>query len=451
MKGKIMATKVSIVSLGCAKNQVDAEMLFYKIREAGYEISEDPGVCDVAIVNTCGFIESAKQESIDEILELSTLKREGQIKKIIVTGCLAERYNNDMMKEMCEIDAVVGIGANNDIVAILDKVMDDEKVQAHPDKLLMPLEGKRLQSTPQHTAYIKISEGCDNRCSYCAIPMIRGRFRSRDIEDVVKEAEGLAERGVKELNVIAQDTTRFGEDKYGKPMLAELLRRLCRIDGFKWIRVLYCYPDRITDELIDTIASEDKIVKYMDIPLQHCDGDVLRRMNRHGDRESLTALMNKIKDKIPNVIFRSTFITGFPGETEEQFNELAEFAADMKFQRLGCFAYSPEEDTKAAEMPDQIDEEIKQKRADIIMEHQQQVMAEYCKSLVGKEIEVLVEGFDKLAECFFGRSYADAPEVDGCVFFTCDGEKPKAGDFVKVRVTDYTGCDPVGEFVGKID
>lgn len=446
-----MNYKVGIVSLGCAKNQVDAEMLLYTLKNRGFIIVNDPADADAVIVNTCGFIESAKQESINEIIELGKLKDEGKIKAIIVTGCLAQRYKSEISEQLYEVDSVIGIGANETIADIVLETLDGQKCESFPDKVCLPLEGGRILSTPPYTAYLKIAEGCDNRCSYCAIPMIRGRFRSRDIEDVVKEAEGLAERGVKELNVIAQDTTRFGEDKYGKPMLAELLRRLCKIDGFKWIRVLYCYPDRITDELIDTIANEDKIVKYMDIPLQHCNKDILRRMNRHGDRESLTALMNKIKDKIPNVIFRSTFITGFPGETEEQFNELAEFAADMKFQRLGCFAYSPEEDTKAAEMPDQIDEEIKQKRADIIMEHQQQVMAEYCESLVGKEIEVLVEGFDKLAECFFGRSYADAPEVDGCVFFTCDGEKPKAGDFVKVRVTDYTGCDPVGEFVGKID
>ena len=451
-----MSSKVGIVSLGCPKNQVDAEMLLFTLKSKGFELVNDPADADAVIVNTCGFIESAKQESINEIIELGKLKQEGKIKAIIVTGCLAERYKNEITRQLYEVDAALGIGANSQIADVVAELLSDntehkEKIEKFPDKQLLCLEGRRIQSTPPYTAYLKIAEGCDNRCSYCAIPMIRGRFRSRDIEDVVKEAEGLAERGVKELNVIAQDTTRFGEDKYGKPMLAELLRRLCRIDGFKWIRVLYCYPDRITDELIDTIASEDKIVKYMDIPLQHCNKDILRRMNRHGDRESLTALMNKIKDKIPNVIFRSTFITGFPGETEEQFNELAGFAADMKFQRLGCFAYSPEEDTKAAEMPDQIDDEIKQKRADIIMEHQQLVMAEYCESLVGKEIEVLVEGFDKLAECFFGRSYADAPEVDGCVFFTCDGEKPKAGDFVKVRVTDYTGCDPVGEFVGKID
>ena len=315
-----MNYKVGIVSLGCAKNQVDAEMLLYTLKNRGFIIVNDPADADAVIVNTCGFIESAKQESINEIIELGKLKDEGKIKAIIVTGCLAQRYKSEISEQLYEVDSVIGIGANETIADIVLETLDGQKCESFPDKVCLPLEGGRILSTPPYTAYLKIAEGCDNRCSYCAIPMIRGRFRSRDIEDVVKEAEGLAERGVKELNVIAQDTTRFGEDKYGKPMLAELLRRLCRIDGFKWIRVLYCYPDRITDELIDTIASEDKIVKYMDIPLQHCNKDILRRMNRHGDRESLTALMNKIKDKIPNVIFRSTFITGFPGETEEQFS-----------------------------------------------------------------------------------------------------------------------------------
>lgn len=439
-----MNYKVGIVSLGCAKNQVDAEMLLFTLKNRGFIIVNDPADADAVIVNTCGFIESAKQESIDEIIELGKLKQEGTIKAIIVTGCLAERYQSEISKQLYEVDSVIGIGANESIADVVLDTLNGKKCESFPDKVCLPLEGGRILSTPPYTAYLKIAEGCDNCCSYCAIPLIRGGFRSRKPDDVIKEAEDLAKQGVVELNVIAQDTTRYGEDLFGKPYLAQLLQRLCKIDRFKWIRVLYCYPDRITDELIDTIASEDKIVKYMDIPLQHCNGDVLKNMNRHGNRESLTQLINKIRAKIPNVIFRSTFITGFPGETEEQFEELAKFAAEMKFQRLGCFAYSAEEDTKAALMTDQIDDEVKQKRADIIMEHQQSVMAEYCESLVHKEIEVLVEGFDKLAECYFGRSYADAPEVDGCVFFTCDGKKPKAGDFVKVTVTDYMGCDPIG-------
>ena len=442
-----MNYKVGIVSLGCAKNQVDAEMLLFTLKNKGFTIVNDPADADAVIVNTCGFIDSAKQESIDEIIELGKLKQDGTIKAIIVTGCLAERYKNEITKQLYEVDAAIGIGANQKIADVVLEALNGKKTELFPDKSLLPMEGGRVQSTPFYTAYLKVAEGCDNCCTYCAIPLIRGHFRSRQPDDVIKEAEQLAANGVKELNVIAQDTTRYGEDLFGEPYLAKLLKRLCKIDGFKWIRVLYCYPDRVTDELIDVIAEEDKIVKYIDIPLQHCNGEVLRNMNRRGNRESLTALLNKIKSKIPNVIFRSTFITGFPGETEEQFEELADFAAEIKFQRLGCFPYSKEEDTKASLMENQIDDDVKQKRADIIMEHQQSVMAEYCESLVGSEVEVLVEGYDKLAECFFGRTYADAPEVDGCVFFTCNGEKPKAGDFVKVKITDYMGCDPVGERV----
>ena len=440
-----MNYKVGIVSLGCAKNQVDAEMLLFTLKQRGFIIVNDPADADCVIVNTCGFIESAKQESIDEIIELGKLKQEGTIKAIVVTGCLAQRYQNEITKQLYEVDAAIGIGANSRIADVVCDVLADKKVELFPDKICLPLEGGRIQSTPPYTAYIKIAEGCDNCCTYCAIPQIRGRFRSRKPEDIINEAESLAKSGVKELNVIAQDTTRYGEDLFGEPYLAKLLQKLCKIDGLKWIRVLYCYPDRLTDELIETIANEDKIVKYIDLPLQHCNGSVLKRMNRHGDLETLTALINKIRAKIPNVILRTTFITGFPGETEEQFEELAQFAADMKFERLGCFAYSQEENTPAAKMPEQIDEDIKQKRADIIMEHQQGVMADYCESLIGSEVEVLVEGFDKLAECFFGRSYADSPEVDGCVFFTCNGKKPSNGEFVKVKITDYMGCDPVGE------
>lgn len=440
-----MNEKVGIVSLGCAKNRVDAEMLLFTLKSRGYELVGDPADADAVIVNTCGFIESAKQESIDEIIELGKLKAEGKIKAIIVTGCLAERYQNEITRQLYEVDAAVGIGGNEKIADIVAEVLGGKKTELFPEKELLPLEGGRVQSTPFYTAYLKIAEGCDNRCTYCAIPLIRGGFRSRKPEDVIAEAKRLAQSGVKELNVIAQDTTRYGEDLFGEPQTAKLLKELCKIDGFEWIRVLYCYPDRVTDELIDVIASEDKIVKYIDLPLQHCNGEVLKHMNRRGDRESLTALINKIKAKIPNVVIRSTFITGFPGETEEQFEELAEFAAEVKFQRLGCFPYSQEEDTPAAEMPDQIDEDLRQKRADIIMEHQQGVMADWCETLVGTEIKVLVEGYDRLAERYFGRTYADAPEVDGCVFFSAKSRKPAAGEFVKVMVSDFIGCDPIGE------
>ncbi len=442
-----MNKKVGIVSLGCAKNQVDAEMLLFTLRGRGYTIVDDPAKADAVIVNTCGFIDSAKQESIDEIIELGNLKREGKIKAIIVTGCLAERYQDEITKQLYEIDAAVGIGANEQIADVVEQVLGgSDTLELFPDKLSLPLEGGRVLSTPFYTAYLKIAEGCDNKCTFCAIPMIRGKFRSRKIENLIDEAKGLAADGVRELNIIAQDTTRYGEDLYGKPSLDKLLTELCKIDGLHWIRVLYCYPDSITDALIDVMAREGKIVNYIDLPLQHCNSEILRKMHRRGDRASLTALLNKMREKIPNVIFRSTFITGFPGETEEQFEELAEFAKEMNFQRLGCFAYSQEEGTPAAKMPDQLDDDVKQQRADIIMEHQQQVMAEYCESLLDTDIEVLVEGFDRLAECWYGRTYADAPEVDGCVFFTSP-QKPQIGSFVTVHITDYLGCDPYGEII----
>ena len=442
-----MNNKVAVISLGCAKNQVDAEMLLYTLKERGFKLVDEAEKADAVIVNTCGFIDSAKQESIDEIIEIGSLKREGKIKAIIVTGCLAERYQDEITKQLYEIDAAVGIGANDQIADIVEKALSfGETIEIFPDKLLLPLEGGRVQSTPFYTAYLKIAEGCDNKCTFCAIPMIRGKFRSRNIESLIDEAKTLAANGVRELNVIAQDTTRYGEDIYGKPSLDKLLTELCKIDGLHWIRVLYCYPDSITDSLIDVMSKEDKIVKYIDLPLQHCNSEILHRMHRRGDRESLTALLRKIKEKMPNVIFRSTFITGFPGETEEQFEELAEFAKEINFQRLGCFAYSQEEGTPAAKMPGQLDEETKQRRADIITEHQQSVMADYCESLIDTEVEVLVEGFDRIAECWYGRSYADAPEVDGCVFFTAE-EKPAVGDFIKVKITDYMGVDPFGEKV----
>ncbi len=442
-----MNKKVGIVSLGCAKNQVDAEMLLFTLRGRGYTIVDDPAKADAVIVNTCGFIDSAKQESIDEIIELGNLKREGKIKAIIVTGCLAERYQDEITKQRYDIDAAVVIGANEQIADVVEQVLGGNgTLELFPDKLDLPLEGGRVLSTPFYTAYLKIAEGCDNKCTFCAIPMIRGKFRSRKIENLIEEAKGLAADGVRELNIIAQDTTRYGEDLYGKPSLDKLLTELCKIDGLHWIRVLYCYPDSITDELIDVMAREEKIVNYIDLPLQHCNSEILRKMHRRGDRASLTALLNKMREKIPNVIFRSTFITGFPGETEEQFEELAEFAKEMNFQRLGCFAYSQEEGTPAAKMPDQLDDDVKQQRADIIMEHQQQVMAEYCESLLDTDIEVLVEGFDRLAECWYGRTYADAPEVDGCVFFTST-KKPQIGSFVTVHITDYLGCDPYGEII----
>ncbi len=440
-----MNYKAGIVSLGCAKNQVDAEMLLFSLKQKGFELVDDPAKADAVIVNTCGFIESAKQESIDEIIELGKLKREGKIKAIIVTGCLAERYQNEITKQLYEVDAAVGIGANSKIADIVLDALGGNKTELFPSKLELPLEGGRIQSTPPYTAYLKIAEGCDNRCTYCAIPLIRGGFRSREPENVIEEAKQLAEKGVRELNVIAQDTTRYGEDLFGKPYLAKLLKELCKIEKLRWIRVLYCYPERVTDELIDVMANEEKIVKYIDLPLQHCNAEILKSMNRRGSRESLTALLNKIRDRIPNVVLRTTFIAGFPGETEEQFEELCEFAKEIEFDRLGCFPYSQEEDTPAAAFPNQLDEETKQNRADIIMEQQQLIMTRRCEKLVGTTVEVLVEGFDRIAECWYGRTYADAPEVDGCVFFTTGGEKPSIGSFVNVKITDTMGIDPVGE------
>ena len=438
---------VGIVSLGCAKNRVDAEMMMYKLNEAGFKLIQDAAMADAAIINTCGFIESAKQESINEILELIELKKEGKIKAIIVTGCLAQRYAGEVMKELAEVDAVIGIGKNADIAEVVRKALDGDKVEEFPDKLMMPLDGGRVQSTEQHWAYLRIADGCDNCCTYCAIPLIRGRFRSRKMEDIVAEAQRLVHNGVKELNVIAQDTTRYGEDNYGRLMLPELLRRLCGIEGLQWIRLLYCYPDRITDELLDVIRKEDKIVKYIDLPLQHCSGRVLKAMNRRGDKESLTALLSHIRERIPGVVLRTTMITGFPGETEEEFEELSAFVEEIRFERLGCFAYSQEEDTPAALMEDQVDEEVKNRRAEIIAEQEAVIMNEWCESIEGREIDVLVDGFDRYAECFYGRSVFDAPEVDPCVFFTVSDRKPQPGELVRVRITDHIDCDLTGEMI----
>ncbi len=440
-----MNERIGIVSLGCAKNQVDAEMMLFTLKQSGYKIVADPAMADVVIVNTCGFIESAKQESIDEIIELGRLKSEGRIKGIIVTGCLAERYRHMVKEQLYEVDAVVGIGANEDIAQVVAKCLQGEQTELYPSKLCAPLEGGRIQSTPSHYAYLKLGDGCDNRCTYCAIPLIRGKFRSRKQESIVDEAKALVESGVKELILIAQDTTRYGIDLYGELRLPSLLDELCKIEGLKWIRLLYCYPDEITDELIDCIATQEKVLNYMDIPLQHCNNRVLRSMNRRGTKETIVEIINKLRSKIPDMVLRTTFICGFPGETEEEFNELAEFVNEVKFQRLGCFAYSQEEDTPAANFDNQIDDEVKEKRAEIIMEQQMSIMEDYCKSLIGNNIEVVCEGYDRYAECYFGRSMADSPDVDGKVFFKIKGEvKPAIGDFVTVTVEDYLDCDPIG-------
>lgn len=442
-----MPVKVGMISLGCAKNQVDGELLMAKLKAAGYELVDDVAMADVAIVNTCGFIESAKKESIEEILELSLLKKEGRIKKLVATGCMAERYQQEMRKELPELDGVLGIGANADPVRYIGELMESGAVEAFPPKDKLPLCGERELSTPSWSAYLKIAEGCDNRCSYCAIPMIRGGYRSRGMEDIEEEARRLAENGAKELVLIAQDTTRYGIDVYGKYSLAELLRRLCQIEGVCWLRVLYCYPDAITDELLDVMAQEEKVLPYIDLPLQHASGRVLKAMNRRGDRASLTALIKKIRAKVPGVILRTTLITGFPGETEEDFTELAEFVKEARFDRLGCFTYSQEEDTPAALLPDQVDQEVKERRAEIITDMQMDITDPKCESYVGRTFQVLVEGFDRYAECWFGRSYMDAPDVDGKIFFTTQGKRPVLGSFVPVIIEDWMNGDLTGSMV----
>ena len=438
--------KVGMVSLGCPKNQVDAEIMLHKIKEAGFQLETDAGLSDIVIINTCGFIESAKQEAIEQILEFLTLKGEGRIKKVIVTGCLAERYAEEISAEMPEVDAVVGIGRNGDIVDILKQTLEGEEVRSIGEKCELPLEGERVLYSLPFSAYLKIAEGCDNRCSYCAIPAIRGRFRSRPMESIVKEAESLAEQGVKELVVIAQDTTKYGQDLYGEYKLAELLRKLAQIEGFQWIRVLYAYPERITDELLQVIAEEPRIAKYLDIPLQHCDGDILRAMNRPGDQKSLKALIRHIREMVPGITLRTTLIAGFPGETKEQFKKLCQFVRDMRFDRLGCFAYSEEEGTEAAKMEPRVPEEERAHRAEIITEEQNNVLARKNDAMIGRTELVLVEGYDRWGECWFGRTEADAPEIDGKVFFTAI-QKPRPGMFVWVRIDDVMDLDLTGTMV----
>ncbi len=435
---------VGMISLGCEKNRVDAEMMMARLQKAGYELVDDASCADVAIVNTCGFIEAAKKESIGEILELGKQKAAGQIKAIVVTGCMAERYQQEIRKELPEADAVCGIGADADIVEVVDRTLRGEHPELFPEKTLLPLCGERVHSTPLYSSYIKIAEGCDNRCSYCAIPLIRGPYRSRPMESILEEAKALAESGTKELIVIAQDTTRYGRDLYKKWMLPELLHKLGTVDGVEWIRLLYCYPDFMTEELMDTIAQEPKIVKYVDLPLQHCSGPVLRAMRRFGDRETLTALIGKMRERIPGLVLRTTVIAGFPGETEEDFAELCDFIKEIRFERLGCFAYSQEEDTPAAEMENQIEEDEKRRRAGRVMETQMGIMQDWGEAQVGRVFDVLTEGFDEETQCWFGRSYADAPEIDGRVYFTA-ADAPVPGQFVRVRITACTDCDLMGE------
>lgn len=443
-----MPIKVGMVSLGCSKNLVDSERMLYKLKNHGYKLVTEPGLADIAVVNTCGFIQSAKEEAIETILELVKLKADGTLKKIVVTGCLSERYREETAELFPEADAVIGIGNNKDIVDVLDHVMKDERYINFAPKLDAELTGERIISTLPFFAYLKVAEGCSNCCTYCAIPQIRGKFRSVPMEEVIREAEWLAGNGVTELIVIAQDTSRYGEDLYGESKLPELLRRLCKIDGIHWIRTLYCYPERITDELLETIASEEKLVKYLEIPIQHCNGEILDRMNRWGNRESLENLFAHIREKVPNVILRTTLITGFPAETEEQFTELSEFVNKIRFDRLGCFAYSQEDGTKAGGFDGQLDDEVKQHRADIIMEQQMLISAENNEKLLGKEFETVVEGFDRFGECWFGRTAMDAPDIDGKVFFTSE-KSLSVGEYVRIKITDTLDYDLIGEVIAE--
>ena len=439
-----MAVKVGMVSLGCPKNQMDAELMLAKIEQAGFEITADSGYADVVIVNTCGFIADAKAESIENILEFAQLKKEKQIKKIIVTGCLAQRYRQELADEIPECDAVLGLGANEDIADVIHRVLAGETIRSFPSRDSWCLDGSRVLTTPHFFAYLRIADGCDNRCTYCAIPNIRGNLRSRSMESIFAEAEALVATGVKELVLVAQDTTVYGRDLYGESRLPQLLTELCKIEELRWIRLLYCYPEHITDELLSVMAREEKVLNYMDIPLQHAAGHVLKRMNRPGNRESLTALIGRIRSVIPDITLRTTVMVGFPGETEEDFEELCEFIKDARFQRLGCFAFSPEEDTPAYRMTEQIEDEVKFRRRDIVMEEQARISDACNEAMIGKTVTVLVESFDRYAECWFGRTEGDAPDIDGKVFFSAT-RPVQPGDMVEVEIIDTMDWDLIGE------
>lgn len=441
-----MGYKVAIVSLGCPKNQVDAEQMLYLLQQAGFEIGAEESAADAIIINTCGFIEDAKAEAIENILEAAKYKTEGNLKALIVTGCLAERYRDDITEEIPEVDVVVGIGKNKDIAKIVTEAIEGKAANAYGEKSDLDMNIPRVLGGFPFTAYIKVADGCNNCCTYCAIPKIRGKMRSRKIEDILTEAKRLAAGGVRELIVVAQDTTAYGEDIYGESRLAELLTALSEIDGIHWIRTLYTYPEKIDDKLIDTVAENAKLVKYFDIPLQHADGEILRKMNRKGDADSYKKMIKKLREKIADVTIRTTFIAGFPGETDKQFEILHKFVKDMRFDRLGCFTYSAEEDTVAAAMDGQIDEQTKQDRVDTIMTDQTLISAEKNCDKIGKTLEVLVEGYDSYIRCYFGRTQFDAPEIDGKIFFTTDSPLV-IGDFVKVLINDSLEYDLLGEKV----
>lgn len=437
---------IGFISLGCAKNQVDCERMMYRVQEAGFNVQADVIGADVVVINTCGFIDSAKSEAIDSILQMGQLKNEGLIGKILVTGCLSQRYQEQILQEMPEVDGVLGTGSYTEIVSAIEGVLNGEVVREFASIDAPEEETGRILTTPEHYAYIKIAEGCDNRCAYCIIPYLRGRFRSRNMDDVLYEARLLADGGVKELIVVAQDTSRYGIDLPGnKRLLPELLRRLCEIDGFEWIRIHYVYPDEIDDALIDVIAEQPKIVKYLDIPIQHSDSKILSLMNRRGDGEFLRTLFKKLRDKIPGLVLRTSVITGLPGEGEAEFSQLCEFLKDMRLERVGAFPFSPEEGTPAAEM-EHPDLEIAMQRAQMVESIQSRIMDDYNESLIGQELTVLVDGYDDAYEQFYGRTYADSPEIDGRVWIASE-EALVEGSFVRVYIDGLIDGDLSGYFV----
>lgn len=427
---------IGFISLGCAKNQVDCERMMYRVQEAGHTIKADVVGSDVVVINTCGFIDSAKAEAIDYILQTAALKAEGKVGKILVTGCLSQRYQEEILKEMPEVDGILGTGSYTEIVPAIEKLLAQEPVSDFGSIDTPEQETGRIVTTPEHYAYIKIAEGCDNRCAYCIIPYLRGKYRSRQLDDVLYEARVLAASGVKELIVVAQDTSRYGTDLPGhKRLLPELLRQLCQIEELKWIRVHYVYPDEIDDELMDVMAQEPKIVKYLDIPIQHCNSKILKLMNRRGDGDFLRSLFAKLRSRIPGLVIRTSIITGLPGEGEEEFEELCQFLREQRLERVGAFAFSPEEGTPAAQM-EYPDTEVAQKRAEIVEMIQSGIMDDYNASMLGKTMEILVDGYDEEMEQFFGRTYADSPEIDGKVWIASE-EPLQEGEFVTVKID---GC-----------
>ena len=437
-----MTIKVGMISLGCSKNQVDAERLLAVLAREGYEICSDMTECDAVIVNTCGFIEDAKKESIDTILECCAAKGEGRLKCVAVTGCLAERYRAELASEIPEVDVVLGLGGNRRIGEAIREAVKGNHFIEYGEKESLSMEGERILANEPWFAYVKVAEGCDNRCSYCAIPLIRGRFRSRPMENILEECRRLAESGVTELNLVAQDTTRYGEDLYGESRLPELIDAVCALEKVHWVRVLYCYPDRVTDRLIETIARQPKAVHYFDIPVQHASAHVLRDMNRRGDKQSILELCRSIRERIPDVVLRTTLIAGFPTETEQDFAELCELVEEARFDRLGCFAYSQEEDTPAAAMPDQVPEEIKEARLSQLMALQADISRELNEQRVGSVCRVLVTGFDGML--YTGRSEMEAPDSDGSILFTAPRELTP-GEFVRVRIVRADTYDLYGK------